>query len=452
MIKLKLAAIVPSWQLPEGYVSEDFKVDHRLIGVILGRGGEVLREVQEKSGASVAFDREQEGAVGGDTFRIAGRKDQVEAARKMLAAKIEGSRTLSFGGSGAAGGCGAGAAPGAPPPPPESMELRPGEVMHEVPVEQPLVGRIIGKGKQAIKAISDQTGARVQLDQSTQDRGFSIIRVVGGKAEAERALESVTQQLERVRARGDALGDGQPEDEIRIEQRFVGFLIGPGGATFKQIKEQSGALLYIDQGSRDKGYSVIRIGQKGTAQNQAAHELIKAKLAECQSRFPDPSQPPPLLPPPMPVPGPPPPAAPPLPPLGCGDAPGVAPTPALAAAQGVALQPKLGGLPPMPPGAPKVVMPRMRPGTPVGAGALAVAGGESGACSADRQAPEEVDDDEWFARFWRAFGDYFEWWDDDWSFWSTPEWNEPSNVLAAPPLPGLGGKELIPAGLRKQLK
>eukprot|EP00928_Gymnodinium_smaydae_P009996 TRINITY_DN13753_c0_g2_i1.p1 TRINITY_DN13753_c0_g2~~TRINITY_DN13753_c0_g2_i1.p1 ORF type:complete len:488 (+),score=125.24 TRINITY_DN13753_c0_g2_i1:69-1466(+) len=66
--------------------------------------------------------------------------------------------------------------------------------------------------------------------------------------------------------------------------------------------------------------------------------------------------------------------------------------------------------------------------------------------------PEEVDDDEWFARFWRAFGDYFEWWDDDWSFWSTPEWNEPSNVLAAPPLPGLGGKELIPAGLRKQLK
>merc|ERR1719277_1307600 len=59
------------------------------------------------------------------------------------------------------------------------------------------------------------------------------------------------------------------DDSMEIDQRVVGFLIGPGGKTLKEMKEKSGAK--------------ICIGEKGTEQWQKAKEIIAQKILECQN-------------------------------------------------------------------------------------------------------------------------------------------------------------------------
>merc|ERR1712113_96619 len=63
----------------------------------------------------------------------------------------------------------------------------------------------------------------------------------------------------------------------------VGFLIGPGGQTLRTIKETSQAKIVIDQDGKNKGYSIIRIGDAGSPENYKAKELIDEKIKECQN-------------------------------------------------------------------------------------------------------------------------------------------------------------------------
>merc|ERR1712066_341556 len=67
-----------------------------------------------------------------------------------------------------------------------------------------------------------------------------------------------------------------------VDQKYVGYIIGPGGQNLREIKETSGAKVYIDQDTRDHGYSIIRIGDKGTPENLLAKELIQKKMQECK--------------------------------------------------------------------------------------------------------------------------------------------------------------------------
>jgi len=75
------------------------------------------------------------------------------------------------------------------------------------------------------------------------------------------------------------------DDAFQIEQRCVGYLIGPGGATLKEIKDMSGAIVFVDQETREQGYSVVRIGGKNSPEAIVARELVEKKIAECLSRF-----------------------------------------------------------------------------------------------------------------------------------------------------------------------
>lgn len=296
LIKLKLAAIDPQAELPQGYIAEEYRIDHKMIGLILGRGGETMKEIQEKSGAHVAYDRFKERGSANDSVRLVGRKEEIERAIDLLEKKLGQPRVLNFAGevSGAA-----------------ALPVNPDEATHEIRIEQALVGRIIGKGKVAIKQISEHTGARIQIDQSAQEGGFSIIRIAGKQEAAAEAYKQLSAQLDYARKKGTEIssdwlcpgcgslqyrrdrqcrkcgGEQTPQcigdDEIRVDQRFIGYIIGPGGSTLNSIKDQTGAKVFISQETKDQGYSIVRVANRGTPQNQAAQELIQQKLNECRN-------------------------------------------------------------------------------------------------------------------------------------------------------------------------
>lgn len=313
MIRVKLAACADetgyAGPLPEGIIAEDFPVDHGLVGLIMGRGGENLRQIRHESGAEVSFDKKAE-KEGNDRFRILGSREQVDAARRLMRAKLGASMVVQAS---------------------TGLALTNGEdlMQIELAVEQQYVGRIIGKDRETVREMADKSGARIEIEQGTQDQGFSTLRVTGTKQATEKAKELI---VKRVRSGTHtpawAVGDwkcpkcgekqfarnkdcrrcGQsrtPEaevcdnvevvgeqrnylrrasdDSIPVDQKYVGFLIGPGGQTLRTIKDTSGAKLMLDQDTREKGYSILRIGDSGSPENHRAKEMIDDKIQECMS-------------------------------------------------------------------------------------------------------------------------------------------------------------------------
>jgi len=300
LIRVKLAAIggaTGEGDVPEGFAVEDFPVEHGLVGLVMGKAGESLKQIMSESGAEVTFDKMSE-TKGEDRFRIVGRRAAVDAAKRLIRERIGALRTVA---------CGAEVDLGA----------QPGSVLLELPVQQQFVGRIIGKNKETLKEISERTGARIEIEQSTQDQGFSTVRITGLPAAAEAAKQLIENRAKEgsqtiaATSGDDAAAQQQQayltrlsDDAVPVEQRFVGFIIGPGGRTLRQIKEQSGAKIVVDQETREQGYSIVRIGDSGSPENLKAKELIEAKIQECQSLgqngLPQQQQPPPPPPPPPP--------------------------------------------------------------------------------------------------------------------------------------------------------
>mmetsp|Transcript_73839 Transcript_73839/g.223827 ORF Transcript_73839/g.223827 Transcript_73839/m.223827 type:complete len:240 (-) Transcript_73839:289-1008(-) len=128
LVRVKLAAVsseAVGVGLPEGIIAEDFPVEHGLVGLVIGRGGENLKQIRAESGAEVIFDKIAE-ASGNDRFRIVGRQDAVDHAKRLLRERIGSSRTVA---------CGIGGVLGGQPGPSQLV------------VEPQFVGRIIGKDK-----------------------------------------------------------------------------------------------------------------------------------------------------------------------------------------------------------------------------------------------------------------------------------------------------------------
>eukprot|EP00928_Gymnodinium_smaydae_P017649 TRINITY_DN16751_c0_g1_i2.p1 TRINITY_DN16751_c0_g1~~TRINITY_DN16751_c0_g1_i2.p1 ORF type:complete len:646 (+),score=120.91 TRINITY_DN16751_c0_g1_i2:119-2056(+) len=163
-------------------------------------------------------------------------------------------------------------------------------------VEQHLVGWIIGKSGGTLKAIEADFQVKVSLDQSTKDQGYSCVRIAGPGAAVLACSEHINESLARaVSGVGDSgselMGpflldsppmasvdgqEGSPE-ELRIEQRFVGWLLGKSGGVVREIESASGCKISLNQDTRVLGYS--RAQMHGTASQRAhARQLILRSL------------------------------------------------------------------------------------------------------------------------------------------------------------------------------
>lgn len=66
-----------------------FIVPSTKCGVIIGRGGETIKQINQQSGAYCELDRRSQGNQNEKTFIIRGEPEQVEAAKRIISEKVQ---------------------------------------------------------------------------------------------------------------------------------------------------------------------------------------------------------------------------------------------------------------------------------------------------------------------------------------------------------------------------
>ena len=203
--------------------SQTVKCPQGLVGKIIGRGGETIKELMAKSGCRIQIV--QDGVPDGvprDVI-ISGSPDQVQMGVSLVNNIISSDQLAGPGG--AAGGAF------------ESVDCPPD-----------LVGKVIGRGGETIRDMQQRSGAFVKIDQTMAPglpRKVNISGTPDQIAVAKTILESILTDT-GPQAIG-IMAPGGATKQIPIDASLVGRLIGPKGAVIRDIQEKTGAKVQIDQ-------------------------------------------------------------------------------------------------------------------------------------------------------------------------------------------------------------
>ncbi|XP_050420080.1 far upstream element-binding protein 1 isoform X2 [Adelges cooleyi] len=264
------------------------------VGLIIGKGGETIKMLQESSGAKMIVIQDGPNSQESEKpLRISGETSKVEHAKKLvydmlggLNDKDGGSSNFDQNGSnwngsnngdyGNHSGYG-------------------GKV--EVGVPKQVVGLVIGKGGDMIKKIQSETGAKVQFinlnEDTPDDRRCLITGAPDQVAEAKQRIDALVDSalnrgggnrqsggnFNRSQNWGNS-GQTQPLNEttFTVPSAKCGVIIGKGGETIKQINMQTGAHCEIDRRQNNAGNEKTFVIRGTTEQIENAKRMINEKL------------------------------------------------------------------------------------------------------------------------------------------------------------------------------
>jgi len=250
-----------------GTSSEQIPVPDKMVGMIIGKGGEQITRLQHDSGCKIQMAPDS----GGQSVRmctLSGSPQAIAEAKSMIESIIANSGNMGGGGGG--GGMG-----GGPPG------------LFEIMVPGNKVGLIIGKGGETIKMLQEQTGAKITIIQENSEQADQKpLRISGPPDAVEDAKARVMELLSQIdqngfgggrgRGRGGGMrgsprgggfggrgggmgrggrsgwpsvhdGSGEKVDFVTVSSDKVGLVIGKGGETIKSINQASGAHCEIDK-------------------------------------------------------------------------------------------------------------------------------------------------------------------------------------------------------------
>ena len=184
---------------PGGGGQFEMMIPGNKVGLVIGKGGETIKLLQEQTGAKMIIIQESNQQANEKPLRISGPPDSVERAKaevfKILnqndrngGGGVGGGRG-GYGGGGMGRGRGGGGGAGWP-------SAGPGDKVECVMVASNKVGLVIGKGGETIKSINQASGAHVEIDRNAppdaQEKNF----LIKGSAEAvERAKSMVLEKI-----------------------------------------------------------------------------------------------------------------------------------------------------------------------------------------------------------------------------------------------------------------
>jgi len=174
------------------------------VGLVIGKGGETIKLLQEQTGAKMIIIQESNQQANEKPLRISGPPDSVERAKAEVF-KILNQNDRNGGGGGGVGGGGGGGGGGSGWP-----SAGPGDKVECVMVASNKVGLVIGKGGETIKSINQSSGAHVEIDRNAppdaQEKNF----LIKGSAEAvERAKNMVLEKIGAIEGSGYGAFPGQ---------------------------------------------------------------------------------------------------------------------------------------------------------------------------------------------------------------------------------------------------
>ena len=275
---------------------DEIMVPGSKVGLIIGKGGETIKQLQERTGAKMVVVQDGPGQEMEKPLRISGDPDKVAHAKQLvfdlIQDKGEPGNTRGGGSSGGGnsgnggfnnrhqdrsehgsqggGGGGYGGPPhGGPPHGGDSMEIF---------VPKLSVGVVIGKGGEMIKKIQAETGCRLQFVQTKNDGpGDRVCIIQGSKQQVDDGKRMIEDLIENVMRRNGGNSHGgndnwngsggsnsggyqqqqpsqqggvqvmQEEYQFTVPASKCGIIIGRSGDTIKQINSTSGAHCEMDR-------------------------------------------------------------------------------------------------------------------------------------------------------------------------------------------------------------
>jgi len=223
-------------------ITETLMVPSALVGRLIGRGGETIRQMQQSTDTHIQIDHASQGTE--RKITITGKTEE-SVARAKAAILTTDSQDSS-----------------------KTVECPPS-----------LVGKIIGRGGETIRALQTASDARISVNQDFPPEVPRHV-IITGKPEAVERAELMVNELihgEPGSAQSVILrvcqkyGIGET-DLVLAPKMVIGRIIGRGGETIKNIQKVSGATVQIDQS--DDPCKISISGQQSTV------DQAKALIAE----------------------------------------------------------------------------------------------------------------------------------------------------------------------------
>lgn len=231
-------------------VEDTMEVHGPMIGRIIGKGGESIRQLQQDSGAKIDILKDE------SVVRMSGSCDSVAHARRLITALIErpDDRGDNRGDN--------------------RRPFRPSLEEETLQVPQNMVGKIIGKGGETIRRLQEESHCKIDV---TKDQP-GVIRLSGTRETITAAKHMIDDVIDSgVDGKGGGKGkdDGPRVNETMvIPAEMVEHVVGKNGGDVKSLEATSGAHVEID--TKDNVFQLNLSGSRYAVER--AQSLILDKM------------------------------------------------------------------------------------------------------------------------------------------------------------------------------
>lgn len=229
--------------------TEDFKVPDKMVGFIIGKGGEQISRIQLESGCKIQIASDSGGMLD-RPCTLTGSPENIEQAKRLLNVIVEQCR---YG-------------------PGFHNEMDGNSAIQQMLIPANKVGLVIGKGGETIKQLQERTGVQMIMiqDDPMPTGADKPLRITGDPLKVQQARELVVRlirdkdQGEFRPGRGEfSRGDfgskiGGTSLEVAVPRFAVGIIIGRNGEMIKKIQNDAGVRIQFKQ---DDGVSPERVAQ-----------------------------------------------------------------------------------------------------------------------------------------------------------------------------------------------
>ena len=199
--------------LREGENSIQIMVPDRTVGLIIGRGGETIRDLQERSGCHVNIVGENKSINGMRPVNLIGNHQAAGRARELIMEIVESDTKNSTAGNGTASN--------------QRQQSRPNDIFYggeqaaggndkineSIAVPSDSVGMIIGKGGETIKDMQNLTGCKINVSQPKAPDVEREIGLIGTRSAIENAKHAIWEKVDSVKERSGRGGRGGRETD-----------------------------------------------------------------------------------------------------------------------------------------------------------------------------------------------------------------------------------------------
>ncbi|NXW16080.1 FUBP3 protein, partial [Circaetus pectoralis] len=250
-------------------ITEEFKVPDKMVGFIIGRGGEQISRIQAESGCKIQIAPDS-GGMPERPCVLTGTPESIEQAKRLLGQIVDRCRN----------------GPGF------HNDVDGNSTIQEILIPASKVGLVIGKGGETIKQLQERTGVKMIMiqDGPLPTGADKPLRITGDAFKVQQAREMV---LEIIREKDQADFRGVRNDfssrmgggsiEVSVPRFAVGIVIGRNGEMIKKIQNDAGVRI---QFKPDDGISSERVAQVMGLHDRCQHaaHIISELILTAQER------------------------------------------------------------------------------------------------------------------------------------------------------------------------